>query len=88
MKESIKVDNLFTMWEKLLYNDYEYLYVYKTDKYFSNFAKDIFEFSVVKEKTLYKIEKTEDGKISLKEIIRKNKNEKNENKNEKSIVEN
>lgn len=44
-------------WKKLLYDEYDYIYVYKTDEYFNEFSKDIFKNTTVKNYTLYKIEK-------------------------------
>ena len=67
----------FEIWKDMLYNDYDYLYIYKTDTYFNNFSRSIFSNKPVKEKTLYKIEK-QDNKINLIEIIRNNEGENNE----------
>ena len=51
-------------WKNILYNDYDYVYIYVTDKYFNELAKDLFDNEEVEEKTIYKIEK-ENNNIKL-----------------------
>ena len=44
-------------WKNILYNDYDYVYIYVTDEYFNELAKELFENEKIEEKTIYKIEK-------------------------------
>ena len=53
-------------WIDILKTNYEYLYIIDSDKYFEEFAEDIFK-SEIKDSTLYKINKLEDGSIMLTE---------------------
>ena len=60
-------EDLYTVWKKILYEKYDYVYVYKTDEYFSEFSKEIFENKIIKDMTIYKIEK-ENNDIRLVEL--------------------
>lgn len=55
--------NLLEKWTNILLKDYDYVYVYDTDEYFNNFARDLVENDIIKDKTLYKIEKQNNIKL-------------------------
>ncbi|MBP3255719.1 MAG: hypothetical protein J6M60_04450 [Clostridia bacterium] len=71
--------NLYEIWKDMLYKQYDYVYVYKTDEYFNFFAKDAFVEEKINEKSLYKIEKNQEEKeIKLTNIYREKKGDNNE----------
>ena len=59
--------NLKQEWIELLKNNYEYLYIIDTDKLFEKFASDVFV-SEIEANTLYKINKLQEGTISLEKV--------------------
>lgn len=67
--DSEKITNQIIDLEKLLYDEYEYLFIIGTNDYFSNNYSHMFENNNISEWTLYKITKVEENKtIVLKEV--------------------
>lgn len=67
LEKEFENENLLNKWKQILYNDYDYVYIFVTDEYFNNFAKVLFKNNEIKEKTIYKIEK-ENNDIILVEF--------------------
>lgn len=61
--------DILEIWSKILSEKYDYIYIYKSDEYFEEMAKALFE-GEIKENIIYKIEKQENNIkfIKYKEI--------------------
>lgn len=61
--------NTLEVWSKILNQKYDYIYTYKTDKYFKEMANELFE-GEIKENVIYKIDK-KDNRIKFIEYKEK-----------------